>query len=501
MRVHMFVIVVVAVALTGACSGGSGKGSVGTGTTTSRASTSSTSFSQGSLSTSSTAPAAARSETPELIAINSIAGTRLTAPVWYLANAGATPTSYSALTAQTTSTIVANDGRYAAVRRAQDAVNPAGVDIIDVKTGREVDHLDIDEPRVSEIVWSPDDQAVLVQGVSAVYLHKIGGATASGALATFNLATKAAFASHAGVVSAFTDGALLVVDDKAGHFTTIGSSSVVAQLFSDGEPRAVYVVHNPRAAATGQGSYRVVPGKSSQSLKVDFPGSGGKRLACGRFIVWERASFSASRLKLYDVTNDSEIDVGPGTKFSHFNFPCPILSPDGKNLAFQFDDGVYVVGLATAQRTRVAREGAPIAWSSDSQSLAVVGNGVFVVRADGSGGKKANVTPSTHSSRIACRVGDSGLALFSTDTGLALFDVGANSARSMPLDGSSALDPACAISADGQWLLSGALLVDVRAARPRGSPFPESRDCRASPSSAGTDRRPLRTLSSARVDP
>ncbi len=450
------VVMLFAVALAGACSGGGHKGNANA-TTTSRSVASSTVATSGSSASSTTAPATDGSATPALVGINNIVASKLTAPVWYLANAGAAAGSASVLTdSQTTTTIVTDDGRYAVVRRAQDAVNPAGIGIVDVKTGQEVDRLDIDDPRVVDVVWSPDDEAVLVQGTTKLYLHKVSGATASGTISAYNIASHVVFSTRDGVVTAVTNGAFLVVDDSVGHFTAAPHLSALAQLSEQGQPRAVYSIQDPSSAAYH--GFRLTTGQSGKDLGADFPTTGTPTVACGRFLVWDHRTFSAGEWRVYDITNDLQIDVGPA---GHDQMTCPILSPDGKALAFHFDDGVYVVDLATAKRTRVTREGRPIAWSSDSQSLAVVGNGVFVVRADGSGGKQANVTPRTNTQRIACRVADSGLAVFNTDTGFALFDVGANSARSMAVENSSGLDVSCSTSADGKWFLSGNVLVDV----------------------------------------
>ena len=416
-----------------------------------------------STPTSTAVPSADRTRTPPLIAVSGDAYGNVNAPVWYLANAGAVPRSSSGLDRQQTPpTVISANGRLAAVVRPQDAVNRGGVTVIDVKSGKEVDRIDVDDARILAVMWSPDSKAILVSGSEKLSLHRISGATASsaGGDSTYgnSLGVNVGFSSDGDTVSAATGAGLLVADNRSGYFDPIARTAVVAQLDDGGTPAVLYA--DTDASSLHRQTFRAVAGGTSRSLSADFPTSNLQSRACGRFLTWERRDGTTYRWMVYDVTDDAEIDVGDASTTRQLD--CPVVSPDAKQLAFAFDDGVYVVDLASRKRTKVAREGVPISWSADSASLLVEGNGTFVVRPDGSGGKKANIAPTTTASRIACRVADTGSVLFATESGLALFDVGANSARSVATSTSVGLDANCATSTDGTWLLTGSLLVDVR---------------------------------------
>ncbi len=417
----------------------------------------------GSTPTSTAVPTADRSKTPPLVAVSSVGYGTINAPVWYLATANAVPRSSDGLDQQQSPpTVVSENGHWAALVRAQDAVNRGGVTIIDVKSGKEVDRLDVDDARIAAVTWSPDAKAILVSGSDKLYLHRISGATASSAGGDSSYGNRPGvdlgFSTEGSTVTAATRAGLLVVDDVSGHFDPIAQASVIAQLDDGGTPVVLYADTNP--SSLHRQAFRAVAGGASRSLSAEFPTSNLQSRACGRFLTWEQRDATSDRWMVYDATDGSEIDVGDASTTRRLD--CPVVSPDAKQLAFAFDDGVYVVDLTSRKRTKVAREGAPISWSADAGSLLVDGNGTFVVRADGSGGKKANIGTARTGARSACRIGDTGSVLFVTETGLGLFDVGANSARSVATSTSVGLDQDCTTSSDGTWLLSGSLLVDVR---------------------------------------
>ncbi len=401
-------------------------------------------------------------------------------PLVYMA-AGRRPVVPDGLGTSNSDAAVSPDVTMVAIPHAQTAVKAASIDIVDLKTASVRETVEAKAGDISGLDWSPDSTAIDFSAGGDIYLHRIGGATAS--LPSQSAYSRAAGSLASGFSSDGTNVALVVTERGiitigAGGATVLPNTALSgneagAQLSNaDGQPVTVgYVVTKKRnqyglivnasitpARFTPTGKAVAIKTPAGPSLSwTMLPGISP---SCGRLEYMRVPNSSSTQAYLYDPETDAVVPLDPAELSG--DLPCPLLSPDGKLAAARASDGVAVIDMSSGKSVNVAKIGAPVAWNADSTKVLVQGNGTFIVAADGSGGGDAAVQAS-QAAYPMCAVGDTGKVIVDSGSGVSLLDLATNKARRL---GVGQLGASCSVQGSGnRWVISGGYVIDVRDAK------------------------------------
>lgn len=361
--------------------------------------------------------------------------------------------------------VLSPDSRLAAVEHAGDAVNKARLEIVATDTGQSVATLDVDEDAVKVAAWAPDSTAILASTSSSNSTHKMVVFRVDG---TQQIVTADSILGTAESLPWIKGpSGTTVVDGCKGcgdaPFQLVSSKGVLAVFDYLRIPGRELV--DPHGVSWGQfdeAGGTIVPfaGEFGQATGLKDEGI----FACGRFAVaFKTTSSTQSAYSLYDSDSGKFTPIG----YKSVGNRCPVASKGGTQLAFESTDGVRVVDLATGKQTTVARQGHPIAWSSDGSKVVVMGNGTFVVAADGSSGKAASTTIHDY-----CVVGNTGVVITTSvsrnpgegtrPVDLLAYDPATDTATPLG-QGQLVTDSACEVTADGKWVVTDETIIDVGA--------------------------------------
>jgi Tol biopolymer transport system component len=189
------------------------------------------------------------------------------------------------------------------------------------------------------------------------------------------------------------DQALRVINASGGRPKRI-ADRVSGALTWTTDGRIIYPVpetdvHSIAVVAHSGGIPRLLPGTTNATGQPAWSPD-GKRLAFATGSLGQRDGFHAE-VEVVDA-NGAHAHVIRGTS-SNVEAPDPSWSPDGRELAYVRDDGVYVVAATGGKPRRIAKGAYPWSpvWSPDG-SLIAFGGGIYidnghleVIRPDGSG--------------------------------------------------------------------------------------------------------------------
>lgn len=339
--------------------------------------------------------------------------------------------------------LVSPDGRHVAAATMADAVRSARLEIIDVVTGRQEHAFDVDTKSVNLLDWSPDSSAVVASYQSGP----------TGSIKT----VLTVFRRDGSQVDAAPNepNSSGAVGQNPHWYIGKDGAAYGAECSLAGYPNGVCLQtqlvtskHEPvLLVSDGTQFGRWDPATKSITRLTDEKNTSVK--PCGRYGVLS----VRGELLAYDA------DTGRSAPAPRITSECPVQSPSGTRLAFSGTDGPVVVDLSSGTATNVAREGAPMAWSTDESSLLIASNaGSFVVAADGSGGKETSVRLSA-----MCVGGTAGkvVAQSQADRKTVIYDIGADSAE--VLDGAAlSQGTTCAVTTEGSWTQFNRSLFDVR---------------------------------------
>lgn len=328
--------------------------------------------------------------------------------------------------------LLSPDGTVAAVGRPGDAVRDARVELISMETGEALQTFEVDSDTLRVELWSPDSKAVTVSGEPGSVAYGVDGTTQE----------------------------LVQGEVVADVWTTGEAGTTVVECDGCRAEQVLGPDDAPVAIAWTFGAERVAGIHDADTGKIAaFEGIWSKAEAYNESCVGFQPLFVSVdgeyQYGVYGLEGDQVVALDSKPMRG-----CPISTADGSKAALAMEDGsVVVVDAATGASTQIARQGAPVGWSADGSTVVVIGNGTFLVAADGSGGNEASIDIG-----VLCSLGDTGTALVAVRneqagyTELAIYDVGQDSATSL---GRFDLGQGCELSEDGAWALTGETLVDL----------------------------------------
>jgi len=336
------------------------------------------------------------------------------------------------------------DGRHVAMATMADAVRQARLEIVDVVSGRQEHAWDVDTKSVNLLDWSPDSSAVIAnyqtgQTGSITTALTVFRRDGSRAEAAANEATSSGAVTQNPHWYIGKDGAAYGAECSPAGYPT--GACLQTQLVTS--------KHEPVLLLSDYTQFgRWDPSTNTITKLTDDKNTSVR--PCGRYGL---LNVRGAATIVYDA------DTGQSAPAPRITAECPVPSASGSQLAFSGTDGPVVVDLSAATSTNVAREGTPVAWSSDGKSLLVVSNGgSFVVAADGAGGKETSVKLST-----VCVGGTAGKVVAQSQgtQNAVIYDIGADSAKEV-VDGRVSRSVNCAVTTEGSWTSFRPYLFDVR---------------------------------------
>lgn len=358
------------------------------------------------------------------------------ASAWYFEDLMESPAERVGPLEHGESYVVSPDAQVAAVAHAGDAVRAARVEMVSIETGKALATFEVDADSVSLSEFSPDSTAVLGHAANASVVYRIDGTS-----------TPLTESSTRNPVWVSAESGTVAVDCSQCNATQL--------IAHDGTLRAL--------ATDWDADNKRVAGFFDPASKqpVPLPGEWGTVSpnlgACRGHTILSSSFSSGWEYVMLDIATGALVPIEEPASSTQ----CPLVSADGTKSAFELGaGGTAVVDVGAASSTSVARQGGPLAWDAEGESLIVSGNGVFRVEADGSGGAAASVT-----FRSFCPIADTG-RLLATVAGasnrgdeLVVYDVGKDSASTIGPVGS--IGATCEISSDSTWLMTGPLFIDL----------------------------------------
>lgn len=355
------------------------------------------------------------------------------------------------------------DGRYLAVETEPDAVDRGRFDILATDSDEVVDSVEYEGQGAGVPVWAPDGSALLVADEVSLYLHHVEGDTA---VATFEppvvgLDVHAIAADDSGAAAVVCDSGAVYALSTAGEPTvtpkedSLGACRAAHTLDADGRSVGLVSLDGTVSRLAPDGTttpVEVTNPTAEPYLSVSAPCAGIITIAVNGDVGADPVSGvyvpAADAIVLADRTTTNA---------------CPQLSPDGSHVTMSTvpTPGPLVsVEVATGEVVEIARTGSAIGWSSDSSSVLLEGNGLFVVAADGSGEAEVDGPEGITSLDRWCRLMGTGLVLLAGGGDGVLYDIGSGRSTAVA---EGELDGFCSVDADGSWALAGDILIDVEA--------------------------------------
>jgi dipeptidyl aminopeptidase/acylaminoacyl peptidase len=192
---------------------------------------------------------------------------------------------------------------------------------------------------------------------------------------------------------------ILATQDVDPVWSPTGARIAFTRVHATGMTLHVLELATGRSRLVAQNDGKLLPSWSPDGTKLAFQshgsvwiadaaGRGLDRYASGAFApAWRPGSQDLAYLSTVGARNlDLWVGRNPAVRWAANAIGIPAWSPDGTAVAFQRDDGLYLVTGPQRERLLVqAANPGPPAWSPDGTQIAYAAqNRVWLVRADGS---------------------------------------------------------------------------------------------------------------------
>jgi hypothetical protein len=340
--------------------------------------------------------------------------------------------------------IVDPSATIAAVYDEATAISPDRFRFVSLATGEDIDVVEFDSQGVGfqnfRLQWSPDGSAVTFDASGTSIFHRIGSGSFeyqrtgnfSHAFANSDLGSALAFCGPN------RSAQFIIAEDGSVESEDLpGCRSMIQAVDANGMP---YVLFLDRDYAL----HRIDAPQAARIVVPKAEGFPSALRTCNRVVV---TTANQGESMIYEMSS-GEWALTRGVSLNG----CPVSDGDGRLVAYLTGtNSVHVIDLVTDTSNEVAVSGVPWAFSESGDELLVAGGGTFIVSTDGSGGAEASVTAVAARGHSFCRVGQLGLGLIQTETGVGILDIGNDSFTPLAMGN---IGPQCLLSADAGWLLT-----------------------------------------------